>query len=190
MKVEANSVEDFVEICKAVKEAGSPYKFIAIDTISKLEQICEPLALKRYVADHPGYEGKLSDIPYGAGTKYHRDAIFDVIKMISKVAPNVILVGHVKDKTVTNVDNTGEATVKDLAMTGQTPGILAANSDAIGLVFRDIEGNLCVDFNNNGSIIAGARPPHLAGKQFILSEKQKDGTFLSKWDQIYPSLKQ
>jgi hypothetical protein len=71
---------------------------------------------------------------------------------------------------------------------GSTPAVLSANSDAIGFVHRDIDGNLAINFCNNGSTIAGARPAHLAGKSLIIAEKQENGSFISHWDRIYPSL--
>jgi predicted AAA+ superfamily ATPase len=67
LKVEATTLEEIVDICKSVREAGNPYKFATIDTISTLEDMCSGLALKRYKKDNPDYEGTLLDIPYGGG---------------------------------------------------------------------------------------------------------------------------
>jgi hypothetical protein len=188
IKLEATTLEEIVDICKSIREAGMPYKFATIDTISTLEDMCASLALKRYKKENPEYEGALLDIPYGGGYSRLKDAILDVIDMIGKVVPNIILVGHVKDKSVTSVDGKDDAVVKDINLSGKLPGILSAKSDAIGFVHRDIEGNLCVNFANNGSTIAGARPAHLAGKNLIIAEKQEDGTFIPHWERIYPSL--
>lgn len=189
MKIKVNTLEDIIATCKAIKEAGCPYKFIAIDTISTLEDMCAPLALKRYIKDNPDYTGTLFEIPYGNGYTRLKDAILDVSDMISKVTQNVILVGHVKDKSVTKVDSSGESVIKDINLIGKTPNVLAAKSDAIGFVTRDLDNNLVIDFNNNGSTIAGARPKHLAGKTIIVAEPQPDGSFKEYWERIYPSLK-
>jgi hypothetical protein len=188
MKIKVSNLEEIIETCKAIKEAGMPYKFISIDTISTLEDICTPLALKRYKKENPEYTGDLLDIPYGGGYSKLKDAVLDVIEMINKVVPNIILVGHVKDKSVAKIDSSGEAVVKDINLMGKLPSILSAKSDAIGFITRDIEGNLCVDFVNNGSTIAGARPAHLAGKSLIIAEKNDDGSFTPHWERIYPSL--
>jgi len=187
MKVKVESVEDIVDLCKSVKAAGCPYKFIAIDTISTLEEMCIPLALKRYLKEFPDYTGTLMDIPFGGGYTRLKDAIVDVIDMISKVTPNVILVGHVKDKSVLKVDGSGESNIKDINLMGKTPAVLSAKSDAIGFVTHDLDGNLVIDFVNNGSTIAGARPAHLAGKSIVVAELE-DGKFISHWERIYPSL--
>jgi hypothetical protein len=188
LKVKVKSIEDIIDLCKSIKEAGMPYKFATIDTISALEDMCAPLALKRYIKDFPDYEGELLDIPFGGGYSRLRQAILDVIAMINKVVPRIIVVGHVKDKVLKKVDDSGEAVTRDINLTGKTSDSLVRDSDAIGFIFRDIDGNLCVNFTNNGSTIAGARPSHLAGKQIIIAEKQEDGTFTSHWDRIYPSL--
>jgi stage III sporulation protein SpoIIIAA len=38
LKVEANSIEEIKHIGKAIKEAGNPYTYIAVDTITALEE--------------------------------------------------------------------------------------------------------------------------------------------------------
>lgn len=49
VKVKASSVKDLKEICAAIKEAKYPYKFIVLDTITRLEEMVKPLALKLYL---------------------------------------------------------------------------------------------------------------------------------------------
>ena len=39
-----------------------------------------------------------------------------------------------------------------------------------------------------GEATAGARPEHLANKDIVVAERQEDGSFVSHWDRIYPSL--
>lgn len=73
-------------------------------------------------------------------------------------------------------------------MAGKTGRILASRSDAIGYVYRDKDNNLCLNFENDGEVSVGARPQHLANKRIIVAERQEDGTFVSYWNRIYPSL--
>jgi len=40
MKIQASSVEEIFAIGEAIKKANHPYKFIAIDTITALEEMC------------------------------------------------------------------------------------------------------------------------------------------------------
>lgn len=189
LKIKINSLQELHETCKAIKEAGSPYKFIAIDTVTALEDFAKPLALKLFKSSPQGSKSEIDDVikaPMGAGYGFLREAIEKIINMVQSVCKHVILVGHVKD---TMVGNDGEdGNVKDLDLVGKTKRILSAKSDAIGFVYRDEKSNLCINFGNNGEVMCGARPEHLANKKIIVSEIQEDGTFITHWDRIYPSL--
>lgn len=66
--------------------------------------------------------------------------------------------------------------------------VLSAKSDAIGFVHRDEDSNLCINFGHGGEVLTGARPVHLANKDIVVAERQPDGTFISRWERIYPSL--
>ena len=68
-KVQIQNVQDINDLCKALKAANYPYKFIAIDTITILEDVCKPLALKLYQATPAGanYTGDIVNAPNGAG---------------------------------------------------------------------------------------------------------------------------
>ena len=45
LKVDVSSVKDILEVCKQVKAAGCPYKYITLDTLTSLEEILQPYAL-------------------------------------------------------------------------------------------------------------------------------------------------
>ena len=66
--------------------------------------------------------------------------------------------------------------------------ILSARSDAIGFCHRTVDGHLSINFGNEGEILTGSRCAHLAGRDVVVAERQEDGSFVSKWDRIYPSL--
>lgn len=124
-------------------------------------------------------------IPNGAGYSFWRQALEAVIDLITSAAPNLIICGHVKD---TALSEGLDGSVKDLDLVGKTKRVLSAKSDAIGFVHRDEESNLCINFGMNGEVLCGARPAHLANKDIIVAEYQEDGTFVSHWERIYPSL--
>lgn len=111
-----------------------------------------------------------------------------VIGWFSKVCPNVILVGHVKDKALN--ENGTELNVKDLDLTGKLGRILSASSDAICYVYRDLDsGDLMANFGDLNSVLCGARMPHLSGKTLLLTKKDKEtGEITAFWENIYPSL--
>jgi len=76
MKVEAGSIDEIKHIGKAIKEAGNPYKYIAVDTITALEEMCIPYAEELYMKTPMGKNwptdgkvkyGTIIGLPNGAG---------------------------------------------------------------------------------------------------------------------------
>lgn len=189
LKIKINTLKELQEVCKAIKEAGSPYKFITIDTITAIEEMAKPLAIK-YYRESPMFSEKYAQVvepqslPNGCGWAFWRQAIEKLIELVAQCAPNLILCGHVKD---TKLDENTSGSVKDLDLAGKAKRILSAKSDAIGFVHRDDDGNLCIQFGSDGEILTGARPKHLAGKDIIVAEHQDDGSFISHWERIFPS---
>lgn len=70
MKVKVNSVAELKELCQEIVKAGKPYKFIALDTVSRLEDMAKPLALKLFQETPAGanFTGDdVLDAAHGAG---------------------------------------------------------------------------------------------------------------------------
>lgn len=190
LKVKINSIKDLNEVCAAIKEAKFPYKYITIDTITAVEELAKPLAIKLYrdspmFSDRYGNVTEPASLPNGSGYSFWRTAIEMIIDKIAACAPNLIICGHVKDAALAENAN---GSLKTLDLTGKVSRILAAKSDAIGFVHRDENSNLCIQFGTEGEVLTGARPRHLANKDIIVAEMQEDGTFVPHWDRIYPSL--
>jgi hypothetical protein len=188
LKIKVKTVEDILEVCREIKKAGNPYEFIAIDTVTALEDMCMSLAIRLY-QDTPlgkNYEGtNILTLPNGAGYLYTRMAFFKVIGWVESVCPNVILIGHVKD---TQLEKAGtEFNLKDLDLVGKSKRIASADSDAIGYVYRNTDNQTVINFGTGDEVLCGARPEHLSGKEIIVAEKI-EGKFVSYWDRIYPSL--
>ena len=190
MKVKVGTLGELQAVCKAIVEAGKPYDFIALDTITSLEDFAKPLALREYQSSPQGggYTGDILHLPHGAGYGYLRNAVEKIINMVASVTTNLILVGHVKDKALAAAAEATSGSTIELDLTGKLGRILAAKSDAIGFVHRDEDSNLCISFETDGNASAGARPEHLANKNIIVAEKTEEG-FISHWDRIFPSLK-
>lgn len=191
LKVKVHNVNELNNLCKEIIKAGCPYKFVTIDTITALEEIAKPLALSMYKSSPLGknYTGNdVLSLPMGAGYGWLRQAIEKLIDIVSKTAKNIIIVGHVKDKSITDSEGREVGSIKDFDLTGKTGRILAAKSDAIGFIHRDKNSNLCINFMTQGEATAGARPEHLANNDIVVAERQEDGSFISHWDRIYPSL--
>ena len=48
LKIKINSLQDLLDAGKAIKEAGCPYKYVTVDTVTALEDMIGPLAVKLY----------------------------------------------------------------------------------------------------------------------------------------------
>lgn len=106
---------------------------------------------------------------------------------------NLILVGHLKDKSIS--EGGTELVVKNLDLSGKISTILSAKSDAIAYLYRDTEtGDLMANFGDMNSVLTGARMPHLAGKTIQLAERKmneetNEWEIVTHWDRIFVSLK-
>ena len=65
------------------------------------------------------YTGDILNAPMGAGYGFIRQAIEYVIEKLSANTTNIILVGHVKDKTITSIEGKEIGSVKDFDLTGK-----------------------------------------------------------------------
>jgi len=205
MKIQAESVEDIYAIGKKIKEAGKPYTFIAIDTITALEEMCIPYAEilydktplgKDWFAKDP--QGKIIgpgkrkkemhsilNLPNGAGYKWLRDAFTEVVNEIKSWSEHVILLGHVKD---VNLEKNGaDFTAMDLDLTGKLKTAAAFKSDAIGYLYRKNNQNI-LSFKTSDKIACGARPLHLQNAEIVVSEVDAKGNVTTFWDKVFIKL--
>ncbi len=172
---------------KKYKEENGKNKYtkITLDTAGVLEDIVMPYAVQLYKAEprNKNYQGKnLKTVPNGAGWQYIRDAFFNVIAMFSLYCENLIIVAHTKAKTINKGGQ--ELEVTDIDVSGKMSQMLAARTEAIGLVYR--KGNqTIVSFKGEQFIVSGARPAHLKEQEFVLCESDKDLNMAFHWDKIF-----
>lgn len=190
LKMKVKSVEELRAIGKAIKDADHPYKYIAIDTVTALEEFCvsyaEDLYSKSSVGKNWFTEGKpkygvITNMPQGAGYQWLRTAYNKVLDFIRTLAPRIILMGHVKDTILEKAGN--EFNSLDLDLTGKIKRITASNSDAIGYLYRKGDKNV-LSFKTNDEISCGARPEHLRNQEIIVSELTESGV-KTYWNKIY-----
>ena len=155
-------------IGKEIYQEGKPYKYVAIDTITKLEEWCEEEGKQIYLKTPMGknFEQKnpgmsILSLPNCAGYLYLRMAYKKWIDRLNTLADHVILVGHLKDKMLEKKGK--EVAVKDLDLTGKIKQITCANADAVGYIYRDDEQTM-ISFDSLGDVTAGSRCDHLKGK--------------------------
>lgn len=168
-----------------VKNGKNTYKYIAIDTITKLEEVALPLAADMYRKQPIGANWAGNDVrklPNGAGYLYLKEAFFFILEQFNRVCDTLILIGHLKDKMI-NTDGQ-DMTEKALDLTGKTSRLVAADADAIGYIYRE-ENRTILNFAPSESLEAGARPDHLKGKQIVIAESDANGKLKVYWDRIF-----
>tara|TARA_R100000654_G_scaffold328_2_gene1227 strand:+ start:19092 stop:19817 length:726 start_codon:yes stop_codon:yes gene_type:complete len=187
LKVKIENLQDLLDAGKAIKEADKPYKYVTVDTVTALESMVMPLAVKLYRKTPMGknYQGdNVITLANGAGYLYIRQAFFQVLDFIDTLAPHIILSGHIKDKVV---DDKGEMVMSaNIDLTGKIKSLICANADAIGYMYR--KGNKTViNFKNNDGVTCGARPNHLRNEEIVISEMNEKGEIKTHWNKIYKS---
>ena len=191
IKIKAKTIDEIKAIGKAIKEANFPYKYVAVDTITALEEMCIPYAEELYSKSSMGKNwfssgkaqyGTILNMPNGAGYPWLREAFTKVVEYIKAWAPRVILLGHVKDTLLEK--NGSEFNSLDLDLTGKLKRITTSNSDAIGYLYRKGNKNF-VSFKTSDEVACGARQEHLRNQEIVLSELNEDNTIKTNWDKIY-----
>jgi hypothetical protein len=185
MKVQVSDLAELKQVGQAIIDAGKPYKYIVIDTITKLEDLCGPLALIKYKETPMGksFQGtNVLTLPNGAGYLYLREAVDSVVKYIDTLADRIIYLGHIKLKSIEK--NGKEVTASDLDLTGKIKSMMSADVDAIGMLYRDGKRNM-LSFKTTDDVICGARPQHLKDKEIILSEIDEKGNLKVNWKEVF-----
>lgn len=201
MKVQARKVQDLEEIREAIIAKGkelkrAPYKFITIDNATRLEEMSIALANQLYRDTPMGQQwGYLKDkngmlvkdsktgkfiidpkadvrmLPNGGGYLYTRKAIRKLIDMFKPLCETLILVTHIKDKTIKR-DNE-EVSEMSIDLAGKLGDIVCGEADAIGMIYR--KGNKTyLTFEGGDNTIREARPLHLRGKKFLIAESNEN----------------
>lgn len=205
MVIKIETLADLKEVGKQIKEAGYPYDFVTIDTITSLDKITIPYAEQLYSNTLPGKNwykkntdgtyapdsgkakyGNIINMPEGAGYKWLWEAHTKVVEFIKGFAPRLIQSGHIKD-----VNLEKQSTVfasMELDLSGKLKRIVTSASDAIGYLYRKGNQNI-LSFKTTDDVACGARPEHLSNVEIILSEKTETG-FVTYWERIYPELAQ
>lgn len=183
LKVNIKNLEDLKEIGQQIKEANYPYKYISVDTVTMLEDMVLPQALKLYQKTPMGknYNDDVLKLPQGAGYLYLREAFFSVLDYIDTLAPHIILSGHIRDKVVDDTGKLVEASSIDLK--GKIRSLICSQSDAVGYMYRK-DKQTFVSFKSNDEITCGARPDHLKNQEILLAE-EVDGVYKTYWEKIY-----
>jgi len=177
LKIKAANPVEFREICAELINKGKPYKYVAVDTIDAIEDWCEREATVAYKATNMGktFTGSsVLELPMGAGYFWLRQSFNRYLEILTRVAPYIILIGHVRDSVLQTTGNQ-EVQAKSLDLTGKIRNIVCSWADAIGYMTRNNDGQITINFKTRELINCGGRCEHLLGKEMQFTS----------WDQIY-----
>ena len=162
------------EFAKTQTMPKPPYKYIAVDTIDKLEDFCEVTATAKYKDSVMGknFSGKsVIELPNGAGYYHLRNELMLYISKLSTICEHLILISHIRDK---NLNKGGvDVSVRDISLTGRLGQMVCAKADIVGYVYRE-NGNpdLMVSFETLEDSTMGSRFPRLAGRKMPFDWKE------------------
>lgn len=167
------------------EKKGYVYKFIALDTVTALEDIALPLANKMYRDTPMGRNWVGTDVttlPNGAGYRFTRLALSEILNSLEKICDTLVIIGHTKDKMVEREGK--EMNERGLDLTGKMASIVCSHVDAIGYLYRD-ENDTIINFNSSESLLCGARSQHLKGKEIVVATSDEAGNIKVDWSQIF-----
>ena len=190
LSIQARSVNDLGEIAnqirKKINETGQkPYKYIAIDNATRLEEICLPYAATLYRQTPMGkaFKGKdVRQLPNGSGYLYIREAVKKVIFTFKDLCENFILIGHTKDKMINKEGE--ELTEMAIDLVGRLGDIVCGEADAVGYVYRK-KNETIISFEGGDNSVREARAPHLRGQKIVIAESNENNEITTHWDKIY-----
>lgn len=184
-------------------KAGKPYDYVAIDTLTEVNDLAEWSGTFRYMNSTMGrsfnrekdgngnpvkggtmlkpsendYES-IHALPEGYGYRWSREDTIRVFEKYMKVAKKcVFFICHVEDKYVGGGDGRiklqEKVVPKQISLTGKLKDILPRKVDAIGYIYNE-DGVIKVNFTGNEEKVGGNRCPHLLGYNDVLD-----------WDKIF-----
>lgn len=157
MKVNVNSLQEFMATLKAIKASETSYDYIALDTLDNIVAWMED-----FVCTQEGVK-TIGDLEFGKGYAIVRNNVMKIVEQLKPLAAKgVILIGHRKKTLIANETDI-KVNTSSLDIGGKLKNFIMADSDAIGYVFRDSEGALKVSFMADDETEAGARCEHLRG---------------------------
>lgn len=173
------------ELAKKIKDAGKPYDYVVIDTLSQIDMLSEwegtwvymntiiGKSFNRQVDDSGkliydansksimlkpddiNYQSVIT-LPQGSGYYYSRNAVLDMFELLKDLGKIcTIFICHITDKMIAE-KNGEQVMIKDLALTGKLQGILPRLVDSICTLWNE-DGQIMISFKGNEDKIGGMR---------------------------------
>lgn len=177
------------EVTTEIKKERNPYDYVAVETISYLDELSEWIGTYRYCnsiqgkkfnrdekgqllsSDDPDYKS-VHTLPDGNGYRYSREVMTDIFNMckdLGKIC--TIFTCHVADKFVVSKLLNKEVRAMDLSLTGKVKNIYSRDVDAIGYIFNK-DGKAQISFKGDEEKLGGMRgSTHIQGYEGPLDWK-------------------
>jgi len=187
MKVRINNLRDFSDLIRSLQASEHKYRFITVDTGTKLEDIANEFAVinhqkspigKRWV----GNPKEILLLANGLGYSLQRNAYLELLEWLKPYCQTLILVCHVKNSSFQKDGE--EISMVDISLTGQLKTIVAANADAVGMFYRKKNQSI-LSFRGGESFLVEARPEHLRGSEFVVIESDDKNNMTFNWDKVF-----
>lgn len=188
MKVRVSGLRELSEVVRALSTSERKYRFLTIDTGTKLEDLALELAVINYRKMPIGkrWEGMPKDLlnlPNGLGYSLERNAYLEILSWLQPYCQTLILVCHIKNSSFQKDGE--EIAMVDISLTGQLKTIVAAEADAVGMFYRKKNQSI-LSFRGGESFLVGARPEHLKNKDFVVIEADENDNLTINWSEVFP----
>ena len=167
------------------KRKGYVYKYIALDTVTALEDVVLPYAKKLYTDTPQGrnYVGDdVTTLPNGAGYRWTRLAMINILTELEEICDTLIILGHVKAKSVEIRGE--EMDERSLDLTGKLASIVCSQVDAIGYMYRK-DNETIINFKPSESLVCGARSEHLKEQQITVITSDENKNLTVDWSKVF-----
>lgn len=193
--------ENYIKYRNLLFKNKGKYDYLIIDGISDLDMLSEIGGTQLYMNSIIGknfnrdkdngsiieygsskYRSVL-DLADGAGYRYTREWFLTQYEIFRQISPYRIYAAHIVDKMIKE-NGKDEVSGSEIALTGKLKTIFASKVTSLAKLIAD-DNKRYLNFEvMNDSIIAGSRNPVLKDK-ILISEKQKDGSIKTFWENIY-----
>lgn len=189
MAVQARTVEELGQIAQSIKDKNAEvghnfYKYITIDTATRLEEICLPWAASIYkkTVDQKWTGTDVRDIGFGAGYRVLYDCINRILKLFEDLCDTFIIVCH----TYEDVDGKSDAIQRtSLSLPKQTRKEVERFYDCIGYCYRKGK-ETHLSFVGGDNYLKGTRIDHLRDQDIIIAEwNEEENKLVTYWDKIF-----
>jgi len=176
------------------QQGPKAFDFIVLDPITEMQKVGLIKGKQLYIASSQ-FDSKVNvndirmDLGYGKGYMLLEAAMIGLLSKFETLAKEcLIMIAHPKNSIIMKGDK--DVMIDDIDLETKVKGYIVQNCPAIGVIKRRFENQNWISFKRGvDDLYYGARQPHLANQEFMLSEKKPDGTLITNWQQLFPNYK-